>query len=326
VSLGPAVSWLLPVRDGAAFLRGAVESALADSAPGDELIVVDDGSRDDPAAVLPADPRVRLLRQPPGGIAVALEAARAAARHPLLARIDADDRVLPGRLAAQRAAFAADPGLVAVGGGVRLHRAGGPPPAGMARWAAWMNENDPMVERLVESPLVHPATTFRASAVAAVGGWRQGDFPEDYALLLDLVAAGGRLGRVASPVLSMEDRPTRLTRTDPRYRPEAFARLRQAHLDAAGPPGAVTILGGGSTAAAWVGWAHARGRAVRVIGPRAGVPVGAAVAEGPAAMGRGAPGLVLVAIGVRPVREAVWDAARAAWPALRPGVDLWPVG
>jgi len=326
VSDRPELSWLLPVRDGAAFLRGAVDSALAESGPADELIVVDDGSVDAPAAVLPADRRVRLLRQGPRGIAAALETGRAAARGRFLARIDADDRVLPGRVAAQRAAFAADPSLVAVGGGVRLHRAGAPAPAGMARWAAWMNENDPMVERLVESPLVHPATTFRADAVAAVGGWRQGDFPEDYDLLLRLAAAGGRLGRVPGLVLEMEDRPARLTRTDPRYRPAAFAALRQAHLDAVGPPGPVTVLGGGSTAAAWVGWAQARGRPVRVIGPRPGVAVGGVPAEGPAGMGVGPPGLVLVAIGVRDVRETVVAAARAAWPALRLGVDLWPVG
>ena len=227
------VAWLIPVRNGNRWLGEAVRTALADSLPNDELVVVDDGSDDDPAQVLPPDGRVRLLRQGPLGIVAALEHGRGATSAPLLARLDCDDLVLPGRLAAQRAIFAEQPGVAAVGGMARSITDQGVVPEGMRRYVEWVNGlDDPHRELLVESPMFHPATTLRASAVAAIGGYRQGDFPEDYDLFLRLATAGHRLVNVRQEVLAWRDRPGRLTRTDPRYARPAFVPLKKAWLSA----------------------------------------------------------------------------------------------
>ena len=152
-----------------------MRSALADSEDSDEVVVVDDGSTDNPGSVLPADGRVRLLRQPALGIVAALERGRSAALHPLLARLDCDDVVLPGRLAAQRPCFV-DPAMVAVGGQACAVADSGVVPEGMARYVRWVNSVEhPERQLLVESPMFHPATTLRASAVAAIGGYRHGE-------------------------------------------------------------------------------------------------------------------------------------------------------
>ncbi len=249
------VSWLIPVRDGAQWLGAAVRSALADSLPDDELIVVDDGSADAPESVLPADPRIRLLHQPPLGIVAALEAGRAVAGGDLIARLDCDDLVIPGRLAAQRPLFC-DPAIAAVGGQARAI-SDGDVPEGMAHYVAWVNGLlDPHRELLVESPMFHPATTLRASAVAAIGGYRQGPFPEDYDLFLRLAAAGFRLTNLQREVLFWRDRPGRLTRTDPRYARAAYLPLKQAWL-ANGPlrtPRRVVLWGGNRTCRPWLRW------------------------------------------------------------------------
>src|SRR5919204_410359 len=57
----PRVSVLLPVRDGALFLREAVESVLAQTLDDFELIVVDDGSEDETPAILGAVGRAHAL-------------------------------------------------------------------------------------------------------------------------------------------------------------------------------------------------------------------------------------------------------------------------
>ena len=73
----PRVSVLLPVRDGALFLREAVESVLAQTLDDFELIVVDDGSEDETPAILGAvgDERLRVLRQERLGLVAALNRA-----------------------------------------------------------------------------------------------------------------------------------------------------------------------------------------------------------------------------------------------------------
>ena len=316
------VAWLIPVRDGAAWLADAVGSALAQSRADDEVVVVDDGSRDDPAAVLPRDPRVRLLVQPPRGIVAALEHGRRATDAPLLARLDCDDLALPGRLDAQRAVLAARPDIAAVGG--QALEAG--LPEGMRRYVAWVNGlTDPHRELLVESPLFHPATTLRACALEEVGGYRDGDFPEDYDLWLRL-ARRWRLAAVPQPVVAWRDRPGRLTRTDPRYRRGAFRPLKQSFLRDCVLPRArrVVVWGAGKEGTPWIGWLRGQGLDVVAAldlhprGPRHGVPVLAREAVRERVFDH-----LFVAVGARGARDEIRGMLAAWRPDLVEGRDWW---
>jgi cellulose synthase/poly-beta-1,6-N-acetylglucosamine synthase-like glycosyltransferase len=112
---------------------------------------------------------------------------------------------------------------------------------GWRQYEAWLNgrrsNRDIVRDLYVESPLAHPSVLIRRTALEAVGGYRVFDGPEDYDLWLRMAAAGWELAKVPAVLLSWRDHPTRLTRTDPRYRPEAFIRLKAHHL-ARGPLGA----------------------------------------------------------------------------------------
>ena len=65
------LSVVVPVFDGARWLAAALESARAQTLPPDEIVVVDDGSTDDSAAIARAVPGVRVVTQPHAGVAAA---------------------------------------------------------------------------------------------------------------------------------------------------------------------------------------------------------------------------------------------------------------
>lgn len=320
------VAWLIPVRDEVRWLREAVLSALRECVPGDEVLVIDDGSLVPVEPELPLDARVRLLRQPRLGIASALEAGRKATQAELLARLDADDEALPGRALLQREALLEDERLAVVGGGVELIGVEGHAPGeGMCAYAEWINAVvDPAAEIFAECPLLHPAMMLRAAAVAAAGGWRQGDFPEDYDLLLRLHAAGARLGRIAPPVVRVRDHGKRASRCDPRYRPEAFDLLRRLALRATllREPRRVTLWCGPRAGKEWIRWLLAEGMAVdRIIDirpshARLGIPV-----LNPPQLRAHAVDLLLVAVGSRGARPIIRARLADIRPDLREGKD-----
>ncbi len=108
----PSVSVCIRTHDRPEDLRGAVASALAQGQDDLEVVVADDSSDDAAGRVLAelADPRLRRVRvAPPGGPAAALRTALDAARAPLLALLDDDDRWRPGYLDAVLAPLHADP-------------------------------------------------------------------------------------------------------------------------------------------------------------------------------------------------------------------------
>lgn len=152
----PLVSVLLSVHNDARFLGAAVESALRQTVGDLELIVVNDASTDETPAILAAvaDPRLRVLRNDRQlGLAASLNRGLDEARGRYVARLDADDVALPGRLESQLARVIASPAVAAVGAGVLdLDEAGRPGslhqnPAGPrgVRWLA-----------LFGSPFFHP--------------------------------------------------------------------------------------------------------------------------------------------------------------------------
>jgi glycosyltransferase involved in cell wall biosynthesis len=100
----PAVTVVIPTYNRATLVPRAVASALANTGPGDEVIVVDDGSTDDTeAALAPLRDRIRYVRAPHGGAGAARNHGIRLACHPLVAFLDSDDEWLPDKLRLQRA-------------------------------------------------------------------------------------------------------------------------------------------------------------------------------------------------------------------------------
>ena len=88
------VSVVIPCYDQAHFLSEAIESVLAQTYPQIELLVVDDGSHDNTAAVAARYPGVRYLRQPNQGLAAARNSGIRHTNGDFLVFLDSDDRLL----------------------------------------------------------------------------------------------------------------------------------------------------------------------------------------------------------------------------------------
>ena len=99
------VSIIIPCFRQAHLLGEAIESVLAQSYPHFEIIVVDDGSPDDPAQVVKRYSSVRYLRQDNRGVSAARNSAIQASSGKYLVFLDADDRLLPNCLQANLKAF-----------------------------------------------------------------------------------------------------------------------------------------------------------------------------------------------------------------------------
>ena len=106
------VSVIIPTYNRARLAAIAVESALAQTHPAIEVIVVDDGSTDDtPDKLAKFGGRIRVVRQANAGVGAARNAGMALARGAFIALLDSDDRWLPWKISAQAAAFRAVPAL-----------------------------------------------------------------------------------------------------------------------------------------------------------------------------------------------------------------------
>jgi len=108
----PGVSCVIPVYNGARYLRETLDSVLAQSLPLAEVVVVDDGSTDGTAEIIGSyGGGVRYLYQPHAGVSAARNRGVRAATQPLIAFLDADDLFLRHKTERQVERFIALPDL-----------------------------------------------------------------------------------------------------------------------------------------------------------------------------------------------------------------------
>lgn len=257
VGAGPAepkVSVVMPCYNAQETVDEAVVSVLENTLTDFELIAVDDGSEDATAERLKRwsrrDERVRPVLRDHGGLIPTLNAGWRAARGQLIARMDADDRSAPSRLARQAEFLARHSELAAVSSLVESF----PPEAvreGFQVYLDWLNglvtPEDIAREIFVESPLPHPSMMIRREWLERMGGYKEFGWPEDYDLWLRMHLAGARFGKVEQVLLYWREHPDRATRTDSRYSVRNFLRAK-AHYLMKGPLAdrdAVLIWGAG---------------------------------------------------------------------------------
>ena len=207
----PRLSVIMPAHNAESTIVRAVGSTLSDLPRDAELLVLDDASTDGTLGILgalaAADRRLRVSAAPSNrGVARTLNALLAAATGEYVARMDADDVVIPGRFRSALSALehnSADvvfSGLVHLGPGRRVRPAAQFPisPAAMPYFLLLIN------------PVTHSTMVGRRSVLADTGGYREVP-SEDYDLWLRMAASGYRLRRLARPGVLYRHHPEQVT-------------------------------------------------------------------------------------------------------------------
>jgi biofilm PGA synthesis N-glycosyltransferase PgaC len=174
--------------------------AAAQDYPGEiEILVADDGSTDDTAAIVErharADPRVRLVRCAHGGKALALNAALAETDAPLVATIDADTLLMPWALRhAVARLLLSPPDTVAVAGAVLVQNSRHNLLTMIQEWDYFLGiASVKRQQALWQGTLVAQGafSVYRKVALEAVGGWPD-KIGEDIVVTWAMIRNGGR--------------------------------------------------------------------------------------------------------------------------------------
>lgn len=187
----PQVSVIIPAYNCERYVAQAVESVLQQTYPNIEIIVIDDGSKDNTRDVLePYFDRIRYVYQDNQGVATARNHGIALAQGELIAFLDADDYfIAPEKTANQVACFQDHPSIGIVNSGFCLVDEHGHPIRDVEPWQ-YAPELD--VETwLLKKPVLPSAMMFRKEWLDQVGGFdSRFAFGEDSHLLLRLVTSG----------------------------------------------------------------------------------------------------------------------------------------
>ncbi len=183
----PTISVVMPAYNAADYLTDAIKSVLVQTVEDIELIVVDDGSTDDTAAVVDSfdDDRIRPIRLEENvGVPAARNRGLEEARGEYVACHDADDRSRPDRFERQLEFLEAHDDVAAVGTGARLVDESG---AVIGRKHI---PTEPSLQDIIdENRFVHASMMFRRSALEEVGGYDEWfSVAQDYELVLRIAA------------------------------------------------------------------------------------------------------------------------------------------
>lgn len=189
----PSVVVLVPAYNEEVGIERAVRSLAGGDYPGLEVVVIDDGSKDDTAAIVErlSIPNVRLIRQDNGGKAAALNTGIDHTDAEIVVMVDGDTLFEPDTIR-RLVAPMVDPEVGAVSGNTKVGNRGGM----LGRWqhieyVMGFNLDRRMYEVLQCTPTVPGAIgAFRRSVLEAVGGVPADTLAED----TDLTLAIGRTG------------------------------------------------------------------------------------------------------------------------------------
>jgi glycosyltransferase involved in cell wall biosynthesis len=218
----PLVSAVIPAHNAAEYLSDAIESVLAQSHPGVECIVVDDGSTDGTAGVAERyGDRVRLVRQANAGVSAARNRGAREARGELLAFLDADDRWLPERVERQLEALRGRPGIEAAVCATRVVNAE-LEPLGVLEQDATVTPDDLL---LCRAQLVSASSNLliMRSAFERFGGFDERlSTSADWALMFRLVS-GGTLAVLSAPLVEYRVHGTNMSSNVARFETDMLA-------------------------------------------------------------------------------------------------------
>lgn len=224
--LDPKITVLLPAFNAEKYIGEAISSVLAQDMNAFELLIINDGSTDSTANIIKnfTDPRVHVITQQNQGIAAALNNGLSFAKGKYIARFDADDICLPGRLNKQAAFLDTNPAHVVVGCEAEYMDETG---NHLFDFACVGYSNEEIKSRLkVECPFIHSGVMYRKAEVLKAGGYSPlaHNF-EDYLLWVQL-AKFGQFANLPEKLIKVRLNPESVT-IDEKWRGSRFRKLKK---------------------------------------------------------------------------------------------------
>ena len=221
----PRVAVVIPCHNGGRFLREAIESVLHQTYPAAEIVVVNDGSTDDTAAVARSYECVRYIEQRNQGAPAARNTGIRSSTGDLLVFLDADDRLQPHALATGVQSLAANPAWAFVSGDVSVIAEDGSPryvPEQRPR------SGDPYIQLLRSNYIWTPGVVmYRRDVLRAVNGFNTAaGASADYELNVR-IARRFPIGRHYQVVLDYRQHPSSMS-SDARYMLKSAVTVRRA--------------------------------------------------------------------------------------------------
>lgn len=209
-SLERTVSVVVPCYNVEQFVTRGLDSVLAQIDAVKELIIVDDGSSDDTVARVKSWMGARrsnatLIEQPNSGACAARNVGLSRASGEFIQFLDADDELLPGKLASQvecaRAAGNAD---LVVGSGERL----GPDGGTLGIIQQEPGDRDPWLDLMMHRLSVTSCILWRREALVAAGAW-DGSMrsSQEYELMFRMLQRGARIAYDPKTLTRIHERP-----------------------------------------------------------------------------------------------------------------------
>jgi glycosyltransferase involved in cell wall biosynthesis len=167
---GMTVAIVITTYNQAHFLADAITSALRQTVAAAEIIVIDDGSTDDPAAVAALFAPVRLVRQVNAGLSAARNAGLRQVTSGIVIFLDADDRLTPLAVQAAIEGLAEDPAALMTYGGYRVISPDGSPASDI--WCEDLGA-DPYATLMARGNLIgmHATVAYRSAHLRRIGGF-----------------------------------------------------------------------------------------------------------------------------------------------------------
>lgn len=227
------ISILVPFYNAEKYLAECLESIRVQTETRWQVVAIDDHSTDGSTQIVEEfakkDPRIQMLKNPGHGIISALRTAFTASSGVLITRMDADDIMMPNKLAALKKILVQNGrGFVATGlvSYFRDSELG----TGYRRYERWLNDihknNEGYRQIYKECVLPSPCWMLWRDDLEKVGAFDSDVYPEDYDLCFRLYKNKVHIIPALEVLHRWRDYAERTSRTDPRLSDQSFMELK----------------------------------------------------------------------------------------------------
>jgi glycosyltransferase involved in cell wall biosynthesis len=225
----PLVTVLLPAYNAGPYLRESIDSVLAQTFTDFELLVINDGSKDDTADILATytDPRMTVVHQQNMGLIKTLNKGLQLAKGKWIARFDADDVCYPERLQVQVDFLKNNPDHVLTGGEADYMDEDG----NFIFTFHFRNYDDAAIraDNFRLCPVIHAAVMFHKDAVIAAGGYDDHAITFEDHLLWRNLAKQGKMMNMHKPLIKVRFNAASVT-IDEKWRGQEFIDLKMRSI------------------------------------------------------------------------------------------------